>query len=764
MQEASDAVTRLGGFFARHAGRVVLVWLLLAAAAAPFAHRLPGRLTSVAQGIPGTQSAYVREVVASRFRNPFADPLVLAIRMQHSSVSRPPVSVEIARLAADLRRVPDVARVAAPADAGQGARLVSADGHSALILIGHTGGPEAVDAAVLAVRAAVAPGLGRLRALDPGMEAGVTGPGAIVRDVIGRNARDSARAERGILVPALLLLLWVFGSPVASLLPLLLGVVTTTLALAAVAWVAVWMPLNGYAQTVSTMLGLALGIDYALVSVGRYREERLAGRDTARALGEMLRTAGWTVATSGLVVLAAMGALLPSGMLELESVGVGAVLTVAAAVAAGTTLLPALLALLDRWLDTPHALVATLMARRTGAGWRRWAAWVARHRLGAALTALVVLLVLAWPARGFQGGLPDGRWYPADLECAQGQRVLEATGAKGLGFPFVLVAARADGGPILEPKGVAALVGLSRSLTQHPEVADVVGPVDLPGAPRGLLPALLFYRNPRSALASHPDIGQLFVSADRRLALIQVLVRGDTQLSGARVLVRSLRAGHTPGLTVSVGGLAAAEVDLEDHQRAYIPWELALVFGTTFLLLFVAFRSVLVPLKAIVLNLLSVGAAMGCVVLVFQEGLGARWFGLDGPLNTVPMTLPLLIFCLTFGLSMDYEVFMLARVREARQAGGDELGAIATGLGATGGVITAAAGIMVVVFGTFLFVDMVLVKILGFGLAVAIALDATLVRGVLAPAVLAIAGRWNWWPGDAPNEPPPVTPATAPDP
>jgi RND superfamily putative drug exporter len=312
------------------------------------------------------------------------------------------------------------------------------------------------------------------------------------------------------------------------------------------------------------------------------------------------------------------------------------------------------------------------------------------------------------------------------------------------------VVARTDNSPLLSPVGLAALVGLSHALRARPEVLDVVGPVDLPGGPRGLLPHLLFYRNVSQTLLAHPLVGELFVSRDRKLGLVQLILRDEIQLSDAKRLVATLRRTATPGLTIRIGGLAAAELDLEERQRAYVPLELGMVFATTFLVLFAAFRSVLVPLKAIVLNLLAVGAAMGLIVRVFQDGLGGSWVGLAAGLGSVPITLPLLIFCLTFGLSMDYEIFMLSRVRESRLAVVLEREAIAQGLAATGGIVTAAAGIMGVVFGSFLSADMVLVKILGFGLAVAIGLDATLIRAVLAPALLAIAGRWNWWPGDRP--------------
>lgn len=739
-------LARLGGLAARRPWLFVAAWLLLMAAAVPLAQQLPGRLSKAAMGVPGSESTAVSSLLQRDFANPFVEPLLVAVRSKRFRVTDPPFQASLNMLAHDLRRSPAVARVMAPGDAGLKQGLVGPDDHTAVVLVGPAGGPEEAGGAVAAVRDLARPTLTRLKKLDPDLASGVTGPAALANDVIAANAVDSSRAEGRVMIPALLLLLWVFASPLAAALPLALGVVATLMTLAAAALLSGIVALNSYVQTAGTMLGLALGIDYALIVVGRYREERALPPE--ERVGAVLRTAGWTVLTSGVVVLAAMTALVPSGLIELQSVGVGTALTVFWAAALATTLLPALLVLLDRWLDAPVTISRFLLERRTGERWRRWGLAVTKRRWAAGLAVLVALVALAWPAGRFVGGLPDGRWYPADLEAVRGQDVLAGMHRMGLAFPFLLVVERTDGQDVLGPPGLAAMVGLSKSLRARPEVADLLGPVDLPGGPRGVVGNILFYRSPAAVLKQHPDIGQLLVSRDGKQALIQVVLRDDVTLSRAKALVKALRAEQPKGLRVRVGGLAAGEADLEDRQRAYAPMELGLVFASTFVLLFAAFRSVAVPLKAIALNLLAVGAAMGVIVRVFQDGLGGAWVGLAAPLGSVPITLPLLIFCLTFGLSMDYEIFMLARVQEARRRHEGEGEAIADGLAGTANVITAAAGIMVVVFGAFIWADMVLVKILGFGLAVAITLDATVVRMVLAPAVLSIAGRWNWWPGD----------------
>jgi RND superfamily putative drug exporter len=625
--------------------------------------------------------------------------------------------------------------------------MVSGDGRSSFILVGAKVGPGDDSRLLKRVRELIKPV--QHRHGGDGLEIQATGATAFRDDIIERNATDSAKAEGYVLLPAMALLLYVFASPVAAALPVLFGVIASLTAMAGATLLSTLVPLNSYVQTTVSMLGLALGIDYALFVVSRYRSERRLGESPEQAMETTMGTAGWTVTSSGLVVIVALGALIPSGVTELSSVGLGGALVVSAAVALAITLLPALLHLTGRWLDWPHGLSGRILARRERTTWGKWASAVTKRRWLAAGLALLVLGGLSAQATRFKVGFPNGHWFPSDLEAARGASIMLGMQRSGLTFPVLLVAQTKDGSSILAPEGVGELVALSQRLRQDKRVAEVFSPVDLqPGMT--LADYLTLYNVPELAFSSQPMIQEMFVSRDQQSAFLQVIIQDDVSFSETMAVVADLRQHFGPDspYRLLVGGSAALNLDLNQLQAAYAPWALGFVFLATALILFVSFRSVLIPLKAIVMNLLAVGASTGLIVLVFQEGYGAQWVGLQGPLGSEPIIMPMLVFCLTFGLSMDYEIFMLSRIREARAISGNDEKAIVQGLESTGGLVTAAAAIMVLVFGAFVFVEMALVKMLGFGLAVAIALDATLVRGILAPAALAIAGKWNWWPGD----------------
>jgi RND superfamily putative drug exporter len=293
---------------------------------------------------------------------------------------------------------------------------------------------------------------------------------------------------------------------------------------------------------------------------------------------------------------------------------------------------------------------------------------------------------------------------------------------------------------------------LSDSLRADPRVREVRSLVDLePGT--SLLAYSVLYSDMESAREQYPDLMDAYLSRDRRLALLDVIPADTTSLTSSMDLVRRARElGDTPlrgtrGMQVVVGGYAAAALDFQTDLLRRFPLLVGLILGATAVMLALAFRSVLVPLKAIIMNTLSVSATFGLIVLVFQQGVGAELFGLDGPTSAIFVVVPVLVFAVVFGLSMDYEVFLLSRIKEAYDRSGRNTAATMEGLSATASVITSAALIMILVFGTFAFARVLAMQLLGFGLALAVLLDATVIRMVLVPAFMQMMGRWNWWPG-----------------
>jgi RND superfamily putative drug exporter len=363
-----------------------------------------------------------------------------------------------------------------------------------------------------------------------------------------------------------------------------------------------------------------------------------------------------------------------------------------------------------------------------------------------AAASLLALLVLAYPGRYTRFGFPEGKFIPEGLEFSRGLRMLDSMGMEGLVRPINLILTAKDGRPALAPDRIDSLYAFSARIRQDPSVTRIFGPVDLSDHwPVAKYRA--FYADVPEALERAPFVRDLFLSRDGRSLLMQVMLRPEADLGGEKALAREIPHWMgLPGMELQEGGQAVYYNDFDKAMRAaYLPC-LSFVLAVTLVSMLYFFRSPLVSFKALAMNALSVLAGYGAVVYVFQLGHGDGFFGSPGPTEVVPMTIPLMLFCILFGLSMDYEIFLLSRIREHFLRTGDNRGSIADGLADTGPMITNAALIMAAVFGAFAFADMVVVQMLGLGLATAVLVDATLIRVLLVPAFMKMAGKWNWWP------------------
>ncbi len=357
------------------------------------------------------------------------------------------------------------------------------------------------------------------------------------------------------------------------------------------------------------------------------------------------------------------------------------------------------------------------------------------------------MFALAWQARRLSTELPRGNWLPPAMESARGVQDLQHMGRSAVIQAIRIIVELPDGVPPLGEKAWTAVRRLGDSLAAEPGVAAVRS-----------LPSLSGYAWSANAMSLIPaEARRAFISQDGRMTTLGIVPRENVEPWALTRLVQRLRSADAarltglPGARLLVGGLPAFNADYEEAVAGRFPGVIVLVVVGTLLALAVGFRSVLIPIKAVALNLLSVAAAFGALVIVFQGGHGARWLGVPGAMHAVFPIVPVLVFCTVFGLSMDYEVFLVARIGEARRRGLSDAEALGEGLARTGGVITSAAAIMIVVFAAFALGDFVLMKMLGFALAVAVFLDATLVRLAIGPALLCLAGKWNWWPGWSPK-------------
>ena len=757
-RESGALLARIGDACARHAGLVAAGWGAAVVVAALAAARLPALLSTGSGDIPDSPSLAVDTLLRREFAPPQAHSLVLTLR-SHRMADESEIE-ELAffrRLKAEWAKSPDVAGVTLEEDLADERLLPARDTGHVIYLSLRTAETREAEQAVVRLRAAAAPLLAAARDRWPDLEWALTGRAALTVDLNQFNAVDTALAELRALPLILFILVFAFGSLAAAGVPALLGVVSMTVTLGVVFLLARNWHLSNLVHNVASMIGLAVGIDYSLFIIHRYRRE-LAGRsdataaDRQAALRTAMCTAGKAVFYSGLSVMAGMAGLLFTPLMETRSLGVGGVIVVVVAVLAALTLLPALLTLLGRGLEWPAALARRLQGGGARVRWQRWADLVMRHPLAGAGLSLALLLLLAWPAQWTRFGFPEGRMsVPAELEFSRGLELLRAMKLGGLLAPVQVLATDAAGGPAFTRGRLGAMLAFSARLRADPRVATVFSPVDLRDGWTARDYEELYQDIPK-AFATFPQMRELFLSVDGRRMLWQVVLRQDTPFGETKRFAAALPGWFAvPGLTAVVGGQAAQfndfDVAMTESYARCISW----VVATTLVVLLAVFRAPLVSAKALVLNFLSVLAGYGAVVWVFQLGHGSAWLGVPAPTEVVPLTIPLVLFCVLFGLSMDYEVFLLSRAREGFLRTGDSGAGVREALVETGPVITSAALIMLAVFGAFLFARVVLVQMLGLGLAVAVLVDATVIRLLLAPGLMAVAGRWNWWPVTGPK-------------
>jgi RND superfamily putative drug exporter len=729
---------------------VLVVWAVIGAVAAGRAPATPALLNIRGGSERETEASRADALLNDRFSRPIGE--FFAVTLEGPvSFDAPEGRVVLDTLLAALGRQPFVRGLVSYPSTGD-STFLGRDRRSTFVIValdissGDTAG-TLVPPVRQAVRAALA------RAPNGvAYQARVTGRAPLDLDVRTVVTNDSTRGEQALLPLTLLVLVLAFGALVAALLPLVVGVLAITISLALIGVIAHVTPMSVFVLNMTTMIGLGVGIDYSLLVVTRFREELGRGLRPRHAAVSTMVTAGRAVITSGLTVVVGFGALLLTPLIETRSVGIGGLIVVGVAVLLSVTLLPALLAVLGREIDRPKWLAKRLAWYHAPQVWEKWARTLSRHPLRAMAYGGAVIAILTAPVFWIKIGLPSRHWWPSATEAGEGLEALSRMGVAGFVQPVRVVVEVPEGRSAVEAASLRGLRTLSDSLRTDPRVREVRSLVDVEQG-SSLLALSVLYSDLESARQRYPDFLDAYLSADRRIALMDVILADTTSLTTAMdVVLRARALGRaelrgTRGMTLTVGGYSAAALDFQDDLMERFPLLVALILGATAVMLAIAFRSVLVPIKAIIMNTLSVSATFGLIVLVFQHGVGSQLFGLDGPTSAIFVVVPVLVFAVVFGLSMDYEVFLLSRIKEAYDRTGRNAEATMEGLSATASVITSAALIMIMVFGVFAFARVLAMQLLGFGLAVAVLLDATVIRMVLVPAFMQAMGKWNWWPG-----------------
>jgi uncharacterized membrane protein YdfJ with MMPL/SSD domain len=629
---------------------------------------------------------------------------VVVVRSNRSSVGERSFQLRVEQIAAALRQA-GASRVTTYYDV-RDPRLVSADRKATVLLAALGPSPDdRIDGVVKAVQ--------NSNGTD-GFDVSITGEETLDADFSTLAEEDLRNGELRFGMPAaLIVLLVVFGSVVAGLIPMLMAIVSIAVAFALIALVGQAFPLSVFATNMLTGMGLALGIDYSLFVLSRYREERARGSEQLDAIAIVGATASRAVLFSGVAFTLAMVGLLLVPHTLMRSLACGAIAAGLVSIAAGLTLLPALLGLLGDRVNAWRIPLVGRSGRVEGSQfWSRAVDVVMRRPLACLVLVTTALLALAIPVFSLHSGEAGVSTLPDRLAAKQGYLALNEA------FP----------GETTDPVEVV-IDGDARS-----------------PAVRGGIARL------ESALTREPLLGR--ASSARTpagdLTVLTVPIRGDADSREAFRTVRRLRTDYVPlsfadsGVEVLVTGETAEDIDATDTMNSWLPVVFAFVLGLSFVLLTVAFRSLVVAAKAIAINVLSVSAAYGLMVLFFQEGVGSDLLGFQ-QVDTIQHWVPLFLFAVLFGLSMDYHVFLLSRIRERYSETGDNDNAIRNGVTSTGRIITGAALIIIAVFSGFAAGDLVMFQQMGFGVGVALLLDATVVRLVLVPAAMKLLGRRNWY-------------------
>jgi len=691
----------IGRFCSRHHYPVIAAWVALAIALLAISHA-SGSKTSENLTLPGTDSTIATELLEDNLPEQAYGSNPLVLEATKGKLTEPKYAQPVAEVVKKLEGIHYVNSAVSPLSK-EGAAFLSKDQTVGYIPVVLSLGPGEIDEAQSE------------RILDAAKPAEAAGLNAAVGAYVGQQlSKPATETSEAIgLIAAVIILLFAFGTATAMMLPIVSAVIGLACALSIIRLLEHVLEVPGVAATLATMIGLGVGIDYALFIVTRHKLQLGEGMEVRESIARATATAGGAVVFAGFTVVIALCSLAFAGIPLVSTLGFTAAVAVVVAVSAATTLLPAMLGALGPHINSLRVkLGKTHPDDKEPHGWRRWAERVSDHPWTATIAALAILIVLALPIFQLELGQNDISALPKETTSRQAYDGLN----KGFG-PGV-------NGPLLIASEFSSPAEAKQVLPMLEKAIGGAGDVEA---------------------ATEPTLDK-----QGTVAVFTVISKSEPWANETVDLVENLRDTVIPsalkGTNASsyVGGQTAGYIDLASQISDKLPLMIAIVVALSFIVLLVAFRSLLVPVKAAAMNLLSVAAAYGVVTAVFQLGWGSSLIGLDHPIPIVSFV-PLLMFAILFGLSMDYEVFLLTQMREHFKEYGDEKRAVVEGLANTGRVITSAAAIMVCVFTSFVLSGNPVVKEFGVGLAVAIAIDSTIVRCLLVPAVMVLLGKRAWW-------------------
>jgi putative drug exporter of the RND superfamily len=733
----------LGKLATRYRWLIVGFWMVAIAVSLPFAPRTSEVLHSGGFVSPDVESERAVNLLVQKLHLNLTIVQVIFTSQSYTADS-PQFIQETQTALAGVRSMPEVSGIVSFTD---NPRQISLDRHAAYVNVLLKPDPDSAPKLL--------PELERHLQPVPGLKTSIGGGPVFYEDIQAVSERDLRRAEMLAFPFAVIALLLVFRSVVAAVLPALVGGGAVIASLALIFGLGHITTLSIFVLNITTLFGLGLGVDYSLFIVSRFREELAHGRNVEEAVAITIATAGRAVTFSGLTVSIGLVGLVFFRINMLRSVGMGGVLVVLIAVFAAITLLPAVLAIIGTRVNAFPVRLPRLWGRKRSRAkpdglastdpqygfWYRLSHLVMRYPVRIFVPVLLFLIALGLPFLQVRFSAPDASILPANVPSRAAYDLLASRFNARETTPILL--AVQTKGDVLAPSNIRNLYGYVRRIEADPRVARVDSIVS--ADPRFTLDQYeLLYTHPQ--LIADPYLSEfLKTSVAGDTTMISVISKYGMLDQHSQELVQTIR--NTPpgnGITVLVDGGTAGNIDYVQSLYTDFPIAVLIVSVTTYIVLLLFFRSLILPLKAILMNTLSILASYGALVVIFQNGFMHQALSFT-PLGFVEASSPILLFCSLFGLSMDYEVFLLSRIQEAYWQTGDNTRAVALGLQRSGRIITSAALIVIVVSACFATADMILVKALGLGMALAVALDATLVRGLLVPATMRLLGDWNWW-------------------
>ncbi len=728
---------RLGHVIYRLRWWIIGFWIVVLFVSAPFAVMLPSALNSGGYTFSGSESIREANLEVSALHHP-SGQLDVVFHSTTTLASDPSFQSEIQAFDSRARSFAGVTGIV---NGG-----VGQDGKTVLRIVNFDVSAAALENDVGAFTALLPPA-------QPA-KGYVTGDTAVFQAFNDVAQQDIEKADAAALPIALVVLLFVFGSLVAGSLPIVLAIVTLPVALAEVYLIAQHVSMNFIVLSIASIIGLGLSIDYSLFLTRRFREELGNGFSPEDAAARTLATSGEAIVFSALTVALSFCAMLLLDIPIMTSMGLGGIAVVLTAMLGAITLLISLFGVLGHRIDALSLRRRKATANASGARpvglWHRWAMIIMRYPIPITVVVAALLIGLGWPVLSMRVGVPSLTSLPTDVPARQGLDILYAQYPALSASPIDIMAQTPDGGSVFTPANLTKIDTITQWLARQPHVTSVsslMAPPTAPGATQ-LTPAQLIALYTSGAYLSTPGLAAFVANTTASdITLITVIDNTKVDSPAGVALIDHLRQdlpGVTGGLTTAVGGLQAITLDFNNYLYGNFPRALIFMLAATFLLLMILFRSIVLPLKAVIMNVLSIGVAFGALVAIFQWGWLSSVLGFTSE-GFVESTVPVIEFCILFGLSMDYEVFLLTRIREEWLRSGNNRYAVAQGLEKTGGVITSAALILCIVTGAITLTSLISAKEVGLGMTIAVLVDATIIRSLLVPATMRLIGRWNWW-------------------